>query len=44
MCGFNATKIQLPIKTLKIEAGSTIGFATAYMTNKDETKLSDPVS
>lgn len=31
MCGRNATHALFPVETLKLEAGSTIGFAAAGM-------------
>lgn len=44
MCGFNGTKPLFPIKTLKIEAGSDIGFGSAGQVGPDESKLTIPVS
>lgn len=36
MCGPNATQALIPVKTLKLEAGSTIGFAASKMLNNHE--------
>jgi hypothetical protein len=48
MCGRNATKPLFPIKTLKVEAGSTIGFGAmgqsgSYEEDKDTRAVSRPM-
>jgi hypothetical protein len=44
MCGPNATNLLFPIKTLKVEAGSTVTFGASPQTRvADESKSTGPV-